>query len=374
MQKWTLFLVVAVLALSSACSRAKGPEMKVTSLRCEYLENPLGIDETRPRLSWVLESPERGQYQSAYRILVASSPETLAGDQGDLWDTGKVYGDQTTQVVYEGKPLTSRLRCCWKVCAWDKNGKLSAFSDPASWSMGLLSAGEWQGKWIGMKAAEIETPADSERLPPGPPAPCLRKAFTLTKPIARATAYVTARGLFVLHLNGRRVSGDVFVPDWTDYHKRIQYCTYDVTGLLAQGQNVVGALVGDGWYSGYLAWTKKRAHYGEQNSLLLNLVVEYRDGSQEVIASDETWRCHESPMVSSDLLMGEDYDARRELPGWDKAGFDDSQWQEVITVDKPEAVLVARCSQPVQVAGHIDPVSVSEPLAGVYVFDLGQNI
>jgi len=348
--------------------------MQVKNLRCEYLENPLGIGETRPRLSWVLESSVRGQKQTAYRILVASSEENLAGDLGDLWDTGKLDSHRSTQIVYEGKQLTSRMRCYWKVCAWDKNGTRTAYSAPAFWSMGLLSNDDWQGKWIGMKQIERKSPASGEKLPPGPPVPSLRKTFTIEKQVERAVVYVTARGVFELHLNGKPVSGDVFAPGWTDYRKRIQYHTYEVTSLLNRGENVLGALLGDGWYSGYLAWTRKRGHYGLQNSLLLNLELEYRDGSREVVATGKTWRCAESPIVSSDMLMGEYYDARREMPGWDAPGFDDSSWEPVITLEKPGARLVARRCRPVRVTEYITPVSVGEPGKGSYVFDLGQNI
>ncbi|MEA2064584.1 MAG: glycoside hydrolase family 78 protein [Gemmatimonadota bacterium] len=350
--------------------------MNVTRLRCEYLENPLGIDETRPRLSWILESSERGQKQTAYRILVASSEENLENDLGDLWDTGKVASDRTTHIVYDGKEPTSRMRYYWKVCAWGKNGRVTAFSAPGFWSMGLLSDSEWKGEWIGMKAAEPKSGCfgRDKGLPPGPPVPCLRKTFTLSKPVSRAFIYVSARGLFELHLNGERVGRDIFAPEWTDYLKRIQYRTYEVTSLLTKGENALGALLGDGWYSGYLGWTKKRGHYGLQNSLLLNLVVKYEDGSGEVIVTDETWRCSESPIMCSDILMGETYDARRENPGWDTAGFHDSSWQPVITVEKPEAQLVAQMSQPVRVTEYIASVAITEPLEGVYVFDLGQNI
>ena len=374
MGKWALFLIFTVMCFVPACLKEKKTDMLVENLRCEYLENPLGIDETRPRLSWVLESSVRGQKQTAYRILVASSRENLEKNIGDLWDTGKLMSDRSTQIVYGGKELTSRMRCYWKVCAWDRNGAMTACSAPAFWRMGLLSNDDWEGKWIGMKHIERKSPASGEELPPGPPVPCLRKAFTLQEPVKRAVVYVTARGLFELHLNGRPVGGDVFAPGWTDYNKRIQFHTYDVTPLLNQGENALGAILGDGWYSGYLSWTRKRGHYGLQNSLLVNLELEYGDGSREVIATDETWRCAESPIVSSDMLMGENCDARKEMPGWGAPGFDDSSWEPVINVEKPKARLVAQSSQPVRVTEHITPVSVNEPRKGAFVFDLGQNI
>ncbi|MEA1996534.1 MAG: family 78 glycoside hydrolase catalytic domain, partial [Gemmatimonadota bacterium] len=351
--------------------------MTFSHLRCEYLENPLGIDQVSPRLSWTVESPKRGQKQTAYRIIVASSAENLEKGTGDLWDTGKVQSSRSTQVVYSGKELTSRMRCFWKVCSWDRDGVLTEFSAPALWSMGLIEDSDWKGRWIGIKQAEQEKAATVQETetPPGPPPPCFRKNFILNKIVTRAIVYVTARGIFELRVNGQQVSSDIFAPEWTDYRKRIQYRTYDITPLLRKGENTLGATVGDGWYSGYLAWTKKRGFYGTRNSLLAQLEVLYEDGSREVIATDESWRCSsEGPVISSDILMGEAYDARREMPGWDRPGFADSLWQPVEVMEKPGARLTAQPSQPVRVTEHITPVSVTEPEKGVFVFNLGQNI
>jgi len=376
MGMWLALFSVALMIFGAGCAREKAPHMTVFSLKCEYLENPSGIDEVRPRLGWILESAERGQKQTAYRIIVASSEENLKKDVGDLWDTGKVTSDQSSQVVYNGKELRSRMRCYWKVCAWDRNGEMTQFSPPAFWTMGLLSASDWQGKWIGMKEAKAETSpkAKAKELPSGPPPSWLRKEFSLSKPVKMAFAYVAARGLFELHINGQKVGKDVFAPEWTDYDKRIQYRTYDITDLVKNGDNAVGAILGDGWYSGYLAWLQKRGNYGDTTSLLCQLEVEYADGSTELIVSDDTWRAAVGPILSADLLLGENYDARQEMPGWDTAGFDDSSWQPVLLLEKPAAKLVAQMSQPVQVTQYISPVAMNEPARGVYVFDLGQNI
>ncbi|TEU06148.1 MAG: alpha-L-rhamnosidase [Candidatus Aminicenantes bacterium] len=347
-------------------------ELKITNLRCEYLKNPLGIDAVKPRLSWILESLDRGQKQTAYRIIVSSSEENLEKDIGDLWDSGKVESDRTNQIVYDGKELHSRKKCYWKVFVWDKGGVRRESQRPAFWSMGLLSEEDWEASWIGMELApQFLKP---EKLAPGPPPPWFRKTFTLGKPVKKALVYVTARGIFRLHLNGRQIGKDVFAPEWTDYNTRIQYCTYDVTENLNQGKNSVGAVVGDGWYSGYLGWRKFRGNYGLQNSLFLQLEVEYEDGTSEVVATDKTWRCSDGPIISSDLLMGEHYDARKEMPGWDAPEFDDRDWKSVTVVAKPQTKLVAQPSETVQVKQCIEPVEMTEPKKGLYVFDLGQNI
>ncbi|MGD2295850.1 MAG: family 78 glycoside hydrolase catalytic domain, partial [Candidatus Aminicenantes bacterium] len=375
MKKWIAAAFLAVLVLSSACSledQGKISGLEITHLRCEYLKNPLGIDVIMPRLSWILESSERGQKQTVYRIIVSSSEENLEKDIGDVWDSGKVKSDRTNQITYEGKALGSRMKCFWKVFVWNRHGEVSESEEPAFWTMGLLSQEDWKGSWISM---ELDPRfLKPEKLAPGPPPPWFRKTFDIDKTVKRAFVHITARGIFRLHINGQQIGKDVFAPEWTDYNTRMQYRTYDVTESLMKSKNAIGAVVGDGWYSGYLGWRKFRGNYGLQNSLLLQLEVEYEDGTVEMVATDETWRCAEGPILSSDLLMGERYDARKEMPGWDTADFDDKDWKSVVVVDKPEAKLVAQPSETVQVMHHIEPIKMTEPKKGVYVFDLGQNI
>jgi alpha-L-rhamnosidase len=363
-------LLTGLVLAAVSCNVVRESEMNVTDLKCEYLNDPLGIGEAHPRLSWVLESAVRGQSQSAYQVLVSSSRGNLDKDIGDLWDTGKITGDQTTQIAYAGKALTSRQQCFWKVKSWDAGDQQTSFSQPALWTMGLLAKEDWQAQWIGRQAEKV---SGGDDLPPGPPVPYLRKNFNLAKPVKRATAYVTARGLFELYLNGRKVSNELFSPGWTDYTTRIQYCTYDVTGQVAEGENAVGALVADGWYSGYLAWSKQRAHYGYQNSLLCQLEIEYEDGSLETVVSDNSWRSQPSPITAADFLHGENYDARLEASGWATSGFDDTGWEPALIVEPAEAALVSSPSQPVRVTQNIEPVAITEPREGVYVFDMGQN-
>ena len=302
MKSFLPLILFAPLVLGVSCAPVKKSEMKVVELTCEYLVNPLGIDQVHPRLGWKLESDVRGQSQTAYRIIVSSSREKLDKDVGDLWDSGKVEGDITTQIPYGGSELVSRQQCFWKVKGWDAAGLETECSEPAHWSIGLLSPSDWQAEWIGMQVDSI--PGD-DSMPPGPPVPYIRKGFSLDKPVKRATVYVTARGIYDLYLNGSRVSDEVFSPGWTDYNIRIQYSTYDVTNQLQQGENAIGALVADGWYSGYIGWSKRRTHYGYQNSLLCQLEIEYTDGTTDKILSDSQWRCRESDIVSSDFLNGE---------------------------------------------------------------------
>jgi alpha-L-rhamnosidase len=350
-------------------------DLRIVRLRCEYLENPLGIDEPRPRLSWNIETDRRGARQTAWRVLVASSAELLARGEADLWDSGRVESDQTAHVAYKGKPLGSRMECHWRVQVWDNQGR-TAESNPAFWTMGLLEKGDWQARWIAAdpkylkRAPHAVVPTLTE---PGTP-PWLRKAFSIDGAVRRATLYASARGLVEPHLNGRRVGEDVFMPEWTDYDKRIHYRTHDVTDLVRPGENALGAVLGDGWYSGYVGWQETRGRYGLENSLLVQLEVELEDGRRLTVVSDGSWRCAAGPIVFSDFMMGETYDARQELEGWDQSGFNDADWLAAREVAAPGVPLVAQRSEPVRVVETIKPVSMNEIAAGIYIFDLGQNV
>ncbi|MBN1764963.1 MAG: family 78 glycoside hydrolase catalytic domain [Sedimentisphaerales bacterium] len=503
-------------------------------LRCEYRVDPLGIDEVRPRLSWIVESKQRGQAQRAYRVLVASSWENLEADRGDLWDSGKVETDETIGIIYEGKELLSHMRCFWKVCIWDKDSKPSVWSRPAQWSMGFLEKSDWQAQWIGYNPPEtqdqvqnilnesnwiwypegnpteytstgkrffrrivtltpdktisrakciisaddrfelfingklvgkgnnwnmatifdvkdflkypdnviavmVENVGDSEN-PAGlivsidieftsgdhfkpitdeqwlvsnegkvrwrdtdfdhsdwpqaqvlgrygiepwgeikdasvvlPPARYLRREFTLKKSVHRAMLYATALGIYELRINGEKAGRDYFTPGWTDYNQRIYYNTYDVTDMLRPDGNAVGAVLADGWYAGYVGYGRERNHYGRELRLLGQLRLEYTDGSIETVATDDTWKASLGPLRQADFLMGEVYDATREMPGWDLPGFDASGWEPVVVGADTGAKIQAAPHGPVREMAVIKPVSVAEPVKGVYVLDMGQN-
>jgi len=329
-------------------------DLRVAHLRCEYLVAPLGIDEVAPRLSWAIESNRRGARQAAWRARVASTAKILAAGQGDLWDSDRVEGNQTTHIAYAGQPLRSREVCHWCVEVWDDAGHHSR-SEPSLWTMGLLE----------------KAPTLTE---PGTPA-LFHKEFDVPASVKRATLYASARGLFRLRLRGRRVSEDVFAPEWTDYDKRIHYRTYDVTRLVGRGRNVIAAMLGDGWWSGYVGWQETRGRYGSlENSLLVQLEVELAHGERLTIGSDNTWKCNTGPIISSDFMMGEIYDARRERTGWDRTDFISRGWLPAREVAAPTVPLVAQRSEPVRVVDTLLPVSMKEVRPGVFIYDLGQNI
>ncbi len=312
-----LGIVLVLAAAFSTAAAAITPEQ----LRCEYHANPTAIDAKQPRLSWILtgDPAERGEAQTAYQVLVAGSLEALGQDRGDLWESRRVRSDQSTQIVYGGQPLASRTACYWKVRVWDQDGKASAWSQPARWTMGLLEPADWKGQWIGGPPGK--SPAE---MPNYLPAIHLRKTFRLKATPKRAIVYATAAGLYELHLNGRRVGRDYFTPGWTEYLKRLYYQAYVVTELLREGDNVLGAVLGDGWFG---------LHHGGRGmlGLLAQLHVQYEDGSEEVIVTDPTWKAtSDGPIRMSDIYQGEMYDARKELPGWSAPGYDDGAWSAAV--------------------------------------------
>lgn len=362
----------ALLAMILGCTAfGYSQTMHATHLRTEYLENPIGIGETSPRFSWWCESSKRGDMQTAYRILVASSRDMLEKNEGDLWDTGVVKSNETNQVAYAGKPLASRQEAWWKVMLWDASGKEGSVSKPATFEMGLLQPSDWQAKWIGL---HIPGEADEKHPIPAGPAPYVRHEFSVDKPVRAARVYATARGLYELFIDGKRVGHDVFDPGFTDYRHRIQYQTFDVTSLLSPGNHAIGAILGDGWYCGHVGWGG-RNNYGKQAMGLFQLELEHPDGSRETIASGLDWTVATGPILSSDMMMGEQYDARKELKGWNRAVYHGSGWEPVYVEDlTPEPVLEARSSEPVAVWHELHPRSISEPKPGQFVFDLGQNM
>ncbi len=381
MKQLAAMLSAYALLLFSGCGVPGHSDVAVKELRCEYRVNPLGIDVVRPRLSWVLESSRRCQKQTAYRLLVASSAKNLKESRGDLLDTGKVESDRSIHVEYGGWPLKSRMRCYWKVKVWDKDGRDSQWSRLALWSMGLLEPSDWQARWIGSAAdpnlAKLADEAHRSKMPAPLPAPFLRKSFLVEGDVRRATVYVTGLGLYELHLNGKRVGDHILAPEITVYGKRIQYQTFEVTDQIVAGTNVIGAILGRGWYTGRF-WqmlpASQRA-FGGQLGLILRLDIELADGRTQTVVTDESWRIMtDGPIRHNSLYDGEMYDARRQMPGWDTVAFDDSNWPTAQPVEIADVNLVWQRNEPIRALKELRPIKLTEPKDGVYVFDMGQNM
>jgi len=338
--------------------------LKLGNLRVEYQTNPIGIDERQPRLSWQIFSASRGVVQKAYQIRAAATTSDLG--QNDIWNTGKIISDQATHVVYQGPALQSRQRVYWQVRVWDGQDQASDWSAPVFWEMGLLEPTDWQAKWIGADIADDLTKAQ--------PCPLLRKEFELRGAVKSARAYVTSLGLYEMELNGQRVGDQVFTPGWTSYDMRLQYQTYDVTPQLRAGKNALGVILGDGWYRGHLTWDMRRNVYGNQLALLLQLEIEYEDGSIQTICSDNTWKSATGPILSSDIYNGEIYDARLEKPGWSAPNFNDADWAGVKMIEHSKKILIAPVAPSVRKIQEINPIALFKTPAGETVFDMGQNL
>ncbi len=378
------------------------------ALRCEWLEEPQGVGTEEPRLSWIVTASDadRGQGQTAYRILAATDSALLEPGKADLWDSGRVESAETLGIVYAGKPLASGARVAWKVMTWDRDGRESAWSEPASFSLALLDEAEWRGQWISV-ADESPLHADPAVLHL-PPARQYRKTFETAKPVKRAVLHGTALGLVDWSLDGRRVSEDLFQPGWADYHRRVHARTHDVTHLLAKpGPHCLGATVADGWYAGYVGYgllvgygphKTGRNIYGKVPAILCQLDIEYADGTLDRVVTDPSWQVTATgPIREADFLMGERYDACRELAGWDTPLFvaDPAAWQPAVPAEanrpvkapffepgskrdvevgfvKP-AKVVAYAAPPIRVTEEIAAKRVREWRPGVFIFDMGQN-
>lgn len=333
-----------------------------TNLTCEYMVNPLGIDEQTPRFSWWLNDPRSGARQTAYQIRVGRT-----ADSADLWDSGVVQSNQTAHIPYGGTPLQSRQQAVWQVRVWDADSQPSPWSAPASFEMGLLEATDWSGQWVSL-------PVDGE-YPVCGPATYLRRRFMINRPIHRARLYITARGWYQPWLNGQRVGQDLLTPGWTDYRIRIRYQTYDVTDYLREGENMLGAMLGDGWYVGEMAWDLRHHLYGSHPELLAQLHITLDDGSEQVIATDQSWQArNDGSIVSQSFLHGETIDLRRDLPGWSEPTSSDDGWQPVQCTPRNQTKLVAQIGETVQPTQALPAVAKHRSPTGGWIFDFGQNM
>lgn len=368
-----LYLIIFPLFLLTTGMNVYGKAdvVSLQNLRTELLVNPVGIDVTQPRLSWEIRSAERATVQTAYQILVASSEEKLSANEGDLWNSGKVGSDASVHVKYNGTDLKGNARCYWKVKVWTNKGE-SAWSSPATFTIGLLNSIDWKGRWIGM---DRSFPWDSETQWSRLSARYLRKEFETKKTISRATAYIIGLGLYELYLNGQKVGDQVLAPGPTDYFKGVKYNAFDVTGMLKPGKNAVGTILGNGRYytmrQAYKPYKIKTFGYPK---MLFNLLIEYSDGSNEAIVSDDSWKLNaDGPIRSNNEYDGEEYDANKEMPGWNTSGFDDSKWLKATFVQEPGGTYEAQMNENMKVMATIKPVAIKKLKAGTYILDMGQN-
>ena len=353
-----------IAAVTMLCCIPAAFATHITNLRCEYRENPLGIDVEKPRLSWIMRDEDwrtaaRGQKQTAYQILVASSEELLKKDKGDRWDSGKRVSDQSIQVEYAGKPLGSRQRCCWKVRVWDKDGKPSPWSQPARWTMGLLRPDDWRCKWITMQAQD------------GLAHPWLRRTFEVLSEVRRAEIYVNTPSHYELYLNGEKVGPEVLAPAHSALKQRFFYNVYEVSSLLRRGTNSLALWMGPGWYQ------PRYGNPGKAPIVRAQLVFETEEDTA-VIGTDAQWRVADSciSQIGSwgwNDMGGEKWEASKYQPGWNQAGFNDSRWAQAVEVPAPAVICSWQALPGSRLRTPIKPVKIYT-VKDKWVVDFGTTL
>ena len=341
-----IFITFSVLVFFACGNR----NLHITNLHCDYTENPLAIETHNPLLKWQLLSEEEEKSQSAYRIIVSSDSLLLTKNKGDYWDSGKVNSSESV-ITYQGKQLTSRTKLYWKVMVWDENNIQSDWSNIATWTMGLLEPSDWQAKWIG----QIKDQYPDSTLTY--PAPYFRKEFTVTKAIKKATIYVCGLGFYELYINGEKIGDQVLAPAVTNYDQRplknllyhyddqstqrVLYNTFNVTRELKKQHNVIGIILGNGWYNqrdrtieGYMWYDVPK--------MIAQLEIEYDDGIKETIISDDSWKTATGPLLHDAIFTSEIYDARLDLGQWNQINYNDDQWAYALEVRPPTGKLEAQ--------------------------------
>jgi alpha-L-rhamnosidase len=373
--KYTYGLLLALL-VGSVClfsfRDSAAPAIQIQNPRCEMLVNPLGIDATQPRLSWEIAADVRDVQQTAYHILVASSIEQLNANTGDLWDSGDVKSDASIQVSYSGKALKSSEDCFWKVKVTTNKGQ-SDWSKPAHWSMGLLNASDWKGKWIGLdKAFPWDSIITHSRLS----ARYFRKEFKATSAIKKATVHIVGLGLYELYINGNKIGTQVMAQSPTDFRKTVKYDTYDVTAQVKPGNNSIGTILGNGrFFAMRQNYKPLKINTFGYPKMLLQMDIEYADGTKSSVVTDESWKVTtDGPIRSNNEYDGEEYDANKELTNWVSAGYNDAAWLKPELVKAPDGQLSAQMNECIGVTDIIKPKSITKLNANAYVMDMGQNM
>ena len=366
------FILISFVFLSFGFSE---DTLHIDWLSCEYLTNPLGIDTARPRLSWALSSDTRGQFQTAYQILVASSEDKLNESDADLWNSDKVISRQSLNIEYAGKALESRIRCFWKVRVWGKRGKVSNWSKTAWWEMAFLEEEEWSAYWINDGK---QTPASDKDFYKDDPAPLFRKEFVLEKTVKMARLYITGLGYYEAYLNGDRIGDSVLEPAWTNYSKRIFYSVFDVMPQLQEGANCIGVTLGNGWYNPLPLRMWGRLNLREYLTIgrpcfIAQLELTYTDGTKKIVVSDESWKVKDGPILRNNIYLGEVYDARLEVKNWNLCDIDMRNWRSATIASEQNRRLFVQQLPPIRVTTTLRPVKITQSSPGIYIVDMGQN-
>jgi len=360
--------------------------ISVNHVMCEGKSDPMGVDLTGVHFGWILCSSIRNSFQTSYQIIISSSLQRMDQGKFDMWNSQRIRSNESISVAYAGSKLTPGKTYYWRVRVWNRNGKPSQWSSVGKFTTGLFTSGDWGGaKWIGYEAMD-----DSMRLVPGVDfnlamslgsrfnersiIPLFRKSFKINKAIRRATIFVTGLGQYEISINGQKTGNSFLSPGWTDYDKRCLYNIYDVTGQVKGGNNVIGLIVGNGFYNiSRERYYKLIVAFGYPR-MICKLAVEYDDGSSDVIVSDSSWKTCASPIKFSSIYGGEDYDAMAEQKAWTLPDFNDLEWKNALIVRAPLGKLLPESDFPLTIADTIPVKSIYKINCDTYSYDFGQNV
>ncbi|WP_338556354.1 family 78 glycoside hydrolase catalytic domain [Paenibacillus sp. KS-LC4] len=340
--------------------------IQIVKVRCEYLDNPLGIDVLQPRISWQIQAEARDIKQQAYQLQVSLDP--AFGHL--LWDSGRNASGQSVHVVLDQIELQARTRYFYRVKVWIGGQALesSDWSETAFFETGLMDYSQWTAEWISAPSHLAAREEDAERCP------LLRTFVTVEKTVKSARIYATALGMYELQWNGNRIGDCYFTPGWTSYGKRLQYQVYDVTEQLSVGTHGIGALLGNGWYKGELGWKQEKETYGSRTALLFQLHISYEDGTEDVVVSGSNWQATGSAILMSEIYHGERYDARLELEWHNGQATDSDIWHSVEIIAQSKSIITQQVNEPVRTAETLKPIAVIHTPDGDTVLDFGQNM
>ena len=374
-------IILFYVQFLTGCQADKANEHIPYDLRCQYLQNPLGIEASTPRLSWRLVTATKAVEQSAYQILVADNEGVLNTNKGNYWDSGKIKSGVSIPIIYEGKDIGSRQRLYWKVRIWDQDDNVSQWSKTAHWERALETS-DWTAKWIGATVDDLSSTSTN-------PAPYFRKVVNASNQIKKARVYVSGLGYYEMLINGHKADDRVLAPIPSNYDRRpledliyfyddqsttrVYYNTFDVGELLKPGENLINIVLGNGWYNQRDRTVEGKMWY-DTPRLIFQMEAEYQDGTIQTMVSDSTWKVTTGPILHDGIFTGITYDARKELEGCTDPEFDDTSWSFAKVVRAPTGKLVAQTAPPDRVIQSIKPVKIESIGEDQYTIDVGQMI